>query len=84
MAPFPEFFQLVFMTFAALLWEYHGLLFGSSLMVDVAGDTVNPLPGMLRFHPGLEKPRGPFLVAGDTESYIDLFHFLRGSGAHGE
>jgi len=84
MATLLEFFQLVFMTLSTLLWKDDGLLFGCSLVVDVAGDAIDPILCMFRFYPGLKEARCPFLVAGDAEPYVDLFHFFRYSGAHAE
>jgi len=84
MATLLEFFQLVFMTLSTLFWKDHGLLFGCSLVVDVAGDAIDPILCMFRFYPGLKEARCPFLVAGDAEPYVDLFHFFRSSSAHGE
>jgi hypothetical protein len=84
MTALPEFIQLVFVTISTLFWKDHGFLFGSGLVVDMAGDAIDSVLRMFRFYPGLKEPRGPFLVAGDTEPHIDLFHFFRGSGAHGE
>jgi hypothetical protein len=84
MATFLEFFQLVFMTLSTLFWKDYGLLFGCSLVVDVAGDAIDPILCVFRFYPGLKKARGSFLVAGDAEPYVDLFHFFRCGGAHAE
>src|SRR4030042_2755556 len=77
MAALPEFFQLVFVALSALFWKDHGLLFGCSLVIDVAGDAIDPILCMFRFYPGLKEARGPFLVAGDGEPYVALFHFFR-------
>jgi hypothetical protein len=79
-----KFFQLLRMALTAFFWENHGLLIRSSLVVDVAGDAIDPILCMFRFYPGLKEARCSFLVAGDAESHIDLFHFFRSSGAHGE
>ncbi len=62
MAPFPKLSELVFMAFTALIREDHCLLVGCSLVVDMTGDAVDPLLGMLRFHPRLKESRRPFLV----------------------
>ena len=72
------------MTLPTLFGKDHGLLFGSSLVVDMAGDAIDPVLRMFRFNPGLKEARCPFLVAGDTKPYVDLLYFLRSRGAHGE
>jgi hypothetical protein len=41
-------------------------------MIRVTRDTVDPLFCVLRFGPGLEETGGSLLMAGDTESNIDL------------
>ncbi|OGP94447.1 MAG: hypothetical protein A2157_01475 [Deltaproteobacteria bacterium RBG_16_47_11] len=82
-----KFFQLLRVALTAFFRKNHGLLLGSGLVVDVASNTVNPILRMFRFYPGLKEARGPFLVAGDTKPYVDLFHFLRSSrssNTHGE
>ena len=84
MAAFPEFLQLISMALTTLFWKDHGLLFGRSLVIDVAGDAMDPVPRMFRFNPGLKEARGPFLVTGDTKPHVDLLRFLRSRGAHGE
>jgi hypothetical protein len=43
MATLPEFFQLVFVTLSARFWKDHGFLLGGGLMVNVAGDAMNPV-----------------------------------------
>jgi hypothetical protein len=78
MAAFPESFELLRMAFSAFFWKDHRLLVRSSLMVNVAGHAMDPLLGMLRFHPGLEKARSYLLVAGHTKSGIHLDRLLRG------
>jgi len=54
MSTFPEFFQLVFMTLSALFGKDHCLLFGRSLVVNVARDAIDPILCMFRFGPGLK------------------------------
>jgi hypothetical protein len=44
---FPEFRQLLGMAFPAFFWKDHGLLVGGCLMVDVAGDAMDPVLGVL-------------------------------------
>jgi len=84
MAPHLELCESVLMTLSTLFWKDHGLLFGGGLVVDMAGDAIDSVLCMFRFYPGLKETRGPFLVAGDAEPHVDLFHFFRSSGAHGE
>jgi len=79
-----ELFKLLRMALPAFFWENHGLLIRSSLVVDMAGDAVDSVLRMFRFYPGLKEARCPFLVAGDAEPHIDLFHFFWGSGAHSQ
>jgi hypothetical protein len=79
-----KFFQLLRMALTTFFRENHGLLIRSGLVVDVAGDAIDPVLRMFRFYPGLKEAGCPFLVTGDAESNIDLFHFFRSSGAHSE
>jgi len=79
-----EVFKLLRMALPAFFRENHGLLFRCGLVVDVAGDAIDSVLRMFRLYPGLKETRCSFLVAGDAESHIDLFHFFRGSGAHRE
>jgi hypothetical protein len=79
-----KFFQLLQVALTAFFRENYGLLIRSSLVVDMAGDAIDSVLRMFRFYPGLKEARCSFLVAGDAESHIDLFHFFRSSGAHGE
>jgi len=79
-----KFFHLLRVALTAFFRENHGLLIRSSLVVDMAGDAIDSVLCMFRFYPGLKEARCSFLVAGDAESHIDLFHFFRSSGAHGE
>jgi hypothetical protein len=79
-----KFFQLLRVALTAFFRENHGLLIRSSLVVDVAGDAIDPILCMFRFYPGLKEAGCPFLVTGDAESHIDLFHFFRSSRAHRE
>jgi hypothetical protein len=48
---FPKLLYRLGMAFPAFFRKDHGLLVRSSLMVDVAGHTVDALLGMLRFYP---------------------------------
>jgi hypothetical protein len=79
-----KFFQLLRMALTAFFRENHGLLIRSSLVVLMAGDAMDPILCMFRFYPGLKEAGCSFLVAGDAESHINLFHFSRSSGAHSE
>jgi hypothetical protein len=77
-------FKLLRMALPAFFRENHGLLIRSSLVVNVAGDAIDSVLRMFRFDPGLKEARCSFLVAGDAEPHIYLFHFFGGSGAHRE
>jgi len=46
-----ELLQLFFMAFPAFFRENHGLLIRSSLVVDVAGDTMDPILCVFGFDP---------------------------------
>jgi hypothetical protein len=79
-----KFFQLLRMALTTFFRKNHGLLIRSSLVVDMAGDAIDPILCMFRFYPRLKEARCPFLVARDAEPYIDLFYFFRSSSAHSE
>jgi len=51
MSALTELLQLSFMTLPTFFRENHGLLLRGSLMVDVAGHTMDIILCMLRFHP---------------------------------
>jgi len=70
--------QLLGMAFPTFFREDHRLLLGGCLMVDVAGDAMDSVLCMLRFHPGLKKSGCPLLMARDAESDINGFVFFLG------
>jgi hypothetical protein len=80
-----ELFQLLRVAPPAFFRKNHRLLIRSGLMVDVAGDAIDPILCMFWFYPGLKEPWRPLLMAGDTEAYIDsLIRPFRRACAHGE
>lgn len=62
--------NLLTMAFSALFRKDHGFLFRGCLMVDMTGHAVDAVLGMLRFHPGLEKPRRYSLVTFHAKSRV--------------
>lgn len=79
MAALPELLQLLGMALSAFFWKDHGFLIRSCLVVDMAGHTMDPFLGVLRFHPGLEKPRRDSLVTFHAKSGVHLGGLLSGS-----
>jgi hypothetical protein len=72
------------MTLSTFFGKNHGFLIRSSLVVDVAGNAIDPVTCMFRFDPRLEETGRPLLVAGDAEPYINLFYFGGGGGTPSE
>jgi hypothetical protein len=54
MAALPEICQFFFMALPTFFRKDHGLLFGSYLVIDMAGHTMDTLLRMFRFRPRLE------------------------------
>jgi hypothetical protein len=73
LAKFP---YLLGMTLPTFFRKNHGLLFRGRLVVDMAGHTMDPFLGMLRFHPGLKKARRYSLMTFHAKSRIHLGSFI--------
>jgi hypothetical protein len=80
MATFPKFFQLLRVTVSASFGKDHGFLLGCSLVVHMAGHTVDSLLGMFRFRPGLKKAGAHSLVTFHAKPGVHLGRF--GTHAH--
>ncbi len=75
--------QLFFVTLPAFIRKDQGLLFGSCLVVDVAGHAMDPFLCVFRFYPRLKKSWSDLLVTADTEPWINPFiRFFGGTCAH--
>jgi hypothetical protein len=75
--------QLFGMALSTFIREDQGLLFGSCLVVDMAGHAMDPFLCVFRFHPRLKKSWRYLLVTADAESRIDPFVcFLWGTCTH--